>query len=477
MNDIGHELTEARLAKLERRIAGIYSKAARELSGTIDEYFAKFKIRDEEMRAKLDAGEITQERYTQWRLAQIGRGDRFKALQNEVAERYSKANEVAIAYTNDATPSIYSLNRNYAAYTIEQVSGNVGFTLWDEQTVKRLIVDEPELMPYYPPKRALKRGIDLAYGKQQISAAVTSGILQGKSVEKIANDLQTHMVNMERSSAIRTARTAITSAQNAGRMDSYIAAEKMGIKLKRMWMATLDNRTRHAHAMLDGQKAEMDKPFKVDGYSIMFPGDTSAPGYLVYNCRCTIVADIEGIDTSYAQRESTDGVIPNMTYQEWVESKKTVASTAKNGIIGTGAKGALTSQNDPDFLKRDSHAKTYYASIRNSDKNSLVKAIAKNADMESTKVDVAINHLFYSKHNLEKGFTYFDEDYDIAESVQRLRAGINIQPHDLILIQHEALEAEYMSGGMPFEEAHSKAEGVYNYTAALRKYLKENNLE
>ena len=36
--------------------------------------------------------------------------------------------------------------------------------------------------------------------------------------------------------------------------------------------------------MLDGQKAEMGKPFKVDGEEIMFPGDTSAPGYLVYNC-------------------------------------------------------------------------------------------------------------------------------------------------------------------------------------------------
>ena len=53
----------------------------------------------------------------------------------------------------------------------------------------------------------------------------------------------------------------------------------MGIKLKREWVATLDGRTRHAHAMLDGQKAEIGKPFKVDGYDIMFPGDKSAPAY------------------------------------------------------------------------------------------------------------------------------------------------------------------------------------------------------
>lgn len=54
-------------------------------------------------------------------------------------------------------------------------------------------------------------------------------------------------------------------------MDSYKVAEGMGIKLKKQWLATLDNRTRHAHAMLDGQTLDTDKPFKVDGYELMYP--------------------------------------------------------------------------------------------------------------------------------------------------------------------------------------------------------------
>ena len=128
---------------------------------------------------------------------------------------------------------------------------------------------------------------------------------------------------MNKSSAIRTARTAVTGAQNAGRMDSYVAAEKMGIKLKREWLAVIDKRTRHAHAMLDGQKAEMGKPFKVDGEEIMFPGDTSAPGYLVYNCRCTLIASVDGVDTSNAQRRvrnpetGKNELVSDMTYSEW----------------------------------------------------------------------------------------------------------------------------------------------------------------
>ena len=345
-SDLGHQLTDKELAKLERRIAKLYREAGEELQATIDAYFEQFQKRDEEMKALIgtvqNGKEWTEADYKQWRLNQIGRGERYQAMRDKVARRATDANAVAVSYTNDATPGIYSLNRNYSAYTIEQVAGNVGFDLWDEQTVKRLMVEQPDLMPYYPPKRALKRGIDLAYGKKQITASVTSSILQGKSIKHMADDLQKRITTMSRDSAIRTARTAVTGAQNAGRMDSYAAAEKMGIKLRREWVATLDNRTRHAHAMLDGQQADIDKPFKVDGYEIMFPGDTSAPGYLVYNCRCTLIAAVEGVDTSTAQRRARNAdtgqteVISDMSYAEWAGWKKDtkqVASAAKSAII------------------------------------------------------------------------------------------------------------------------------------------------
>lgn len=323
--DAAHLQTDKELAKLEKRIAKIYKAAADDLQSTIDDYFAKFVKRDEKQKARLEAGEITEQEYKQWRLAQMGRGERFKALQSRVAERYTEANETAVRYVNDATPGIYSLNRNYSAYTIEKVAGKVGFDLWDERTVRRLIVDNPEVMPYYPPEKALKRGIDLAYGKKQISASVTSSILQGKSIPNIAKDLQTRIPEMNKASAIRTARTAVTGAQNAGRMDSYVAAEKMGIKVRKEWLATLDGRTRHSHAMLDGKVVDKDKKFE---NGCMFPGDPNGPPWEVYNCRCTLIADVDGIDTSNAQRRvrnpetGKNELVSDMTYSEWAGWKK-----------------------------------------------------------------------------------------------------------------------------------------------------------
>lgn len=320
--DAAHLRTEKELAALERRIAQLYKDAADELQTTIDTYFDQFKKRDEEMKALvgtvINGKEWTEQDYKQWRLNQIARGERYQALRDKIAQRMTDANAIAVSYTNDATPGIYSLNRNFGAYTIERVAGNVGFDLWDEQTVRRLIVEHPELMPYYPADRALQRGIDLAWGKKQITANIISSILQGKSIKDMADDLQKRIPTMNRDSAVRTARTAVTGAQNAGRMDSYAAAEKMGIKLKKEWLATLDSRTRHSHAMLDGEQIEPNETFS---NGCRFPGDPQGPAREVYNCRCTLVADVDGIDTSDGLRRTRDGLIPDMTYAQWKDFK------------------------------------------------------------------------------------------------------------------------------------------------------------
>ena len=296
--DEGRRLTDAELEALEKRIREMYGGAAKNLQQIIDEYFANFRLRDEEMQKLIgtvvNGREWTEEDYKQWRLAQMGRGERFESLRDKLAERLTNANEVAISYVNDATPGIYTLNRNYAAYEVSDAGGD--FTLYNEQTVRRLIVEQPDLMPYYPKEKAVRRGIDLEFGKKQITNAVTSGILMGRSSRGIAADLRRRIIDMSVESAIRAARTAVTAAENGGRQATYEKAADMGIEMQREWIATKDHRTREWHGKADGQRVGADEAFTVGGEKLMFPGDKShgASGWNIYNCRCALKAFVKG---------------------------------------------------------------------------------------------------------------------------------------------------------------------------------------
>lgn len=191
--------------------------------------------------------------------------------------------------------------------------------------MRRLIVEQPDLIPYYPQKLAVKRGIDLEYGKKQITASVTSGILQGKSISKIAADLQQRIVSMSVESAIRTARTAVTAAENSGREDTFRRAAEMGIDVKYQWVATLDARTRAEHGHADGQVRNAGEPFDVGGEKLLFPGDRThgASGWNIYNCRC-----VKTIWDKYSKKDPGKRrarnfqtgeweIIDDKTYDEW----------------------------------------------------------------------------------------------------------------------------------------------------------------
>ena len=327
MHDLAHELTEQELAALERRIAAVYGAAEKELREKASEYFSKFIERDKHQQELLAAGKITEQQYKQWRLAQIGRGKRFEALRDDVAQRCTEANKVAVSYLNDITPGIYSLNHNYAAYTIEQVAGDVGFTLYDERTVKRLIMGDPTLLP----KRRVDAPKDLKWNRTRFTAEITSGILLGESIGKIANRVQ-NLSDANRAGALRNARTAVNSAQNAGRQDAYNQAADMGLPLWKRWIATKDFKTRHNHAMLDGERVPLKDPFEIDGSKIMFPCDPTGRADLVWNCRCTMATEeAEGIEAEPRQMRVRDPetgrnrLVNEMSYYEWLEfaSKRT----------------------------------------------------------------------------------------------------------------------------------------------------------
>lgn len=153
-----------------------------------------------------------------------------------------------------------------------------------------------------------------------------------------------------------------------------------------------------------------------------------------------------------------------------------IENSSQSDIIERGAlSGALNDKNDPKGKKRKEHAENIYNSIRNNKKEPFVKSVEKSSGAEREKVEKAYRHLFVDKHNLKKGYAYFDPDYYMAESLRRLRANDNVQEHDKMLIFHEALEYDIMKENpdMSYEEAHEIASKTYNYSKALMEWLEK----
>lgn len=288
MADIAHAKTDQKLEEMEKRLSAIYSRAEKEIQKTADEYFSKFAKQDEAKKKLVEAGKLTEEEYTKWRKGKVMYGKRFTEMKEQCAKQLLNVNQTAIAYVNGELPEVYALNYNAIAGSVDGVGG-YSFTLVDADTVRNLAVTDTSLLPY----KELDPAKDIPWNMKKINAETLQGILQGESMDKIAKRIM-NVQEMNKTQAIRSARTIVTGAENKGRQDSYKRAEEDGIVMKREWIATNDSRTRHWHAELDGVEVDIDEPWHNEFGEIMFPGDPSADPANTYNCRCSMRSIVKG---------------------------------------------------------------------------------------------------------------------------------------------------------------------------------------
>lgn len=309
--DYGHRGADKKLMALIRRLNLSYRQARINLSQKIEDYLAQFEKDDAMMRALYDSGELSHEDYTKWKYSTLAGTKQWKNMLNQLSDDLTHQNEIAASMINDTLPDVYALNHNYGTYEAEKGSGyDTTYTLYDKNVVKQLLTEHGDLLPQ--PSVPIEK--DKLWNRQHLQSAMLQGILTGESMKDIAKRFQS-VTGMTENAAIRNARTAVTGAENAGRVDSYIRAEKMGIKMKQMWMATLDSRTRDSHAILDGEQQEVGKEFS---NGCRYPGDPKGRPEEVYNCRCTLVAVVDGADpynpnlrpSEYLQEQG-------LTYDEW----------------------------------------------------------------------------------------------------------------------------------------------------------------
>lgn len=286
--DSAHKKTDKKLAEMERHLSNIYERSKKELEKKTADFWKAFERKDNAKKAKLKAGEITEEEYKRWRKNQLMSGKHWDEMVKTVSKEMLNADKTAIAYVNGKLPEIYALNYNALEDATSGIKG-YSFELVDASTVRNLATSDKTILPY---KEVDGKKVE-RWNTQKVNSEVLQGIIQGESTQKIAKRLE-NVVGMEKKSALRNARTTTTSAENKGRMDSYHDAQKQGIILKKRWISTHDPRTREEHLELDDQIVDVDEPFQNSLGDIMYPGDPDADPANVYNCRCTMASFVEG---------------------------------------------------------------------------------------------------------------------------------------------------------------------------------------
>lgn len=520
MSDVVHDAADKEITRLARLMAKEFKAAHKDMAKSLETKLAGYERELIQWQKDVKAGKRTEKEFKAWENARCADIGRTQGLTEALANDLVQADQRATEHIRGALPGVYAENYNYGSYQAQQGKIVPTFALYDEGTVANLLDEDKQLLP--APRVNIPK--DMRWNASHVRSALTQSFLTGESIPDMAKRLR-GVADMNVRSAIRIARTAITGTENRARVDSYVAANDIGINCEKQWMASLDGRTRDSHRALDGHHV---KPDAVFDNGCRFPGDPQAPAGEAYNCRCTLVAYIPGHNTMKDRSEVT---VDSLSYEEWKAgvkeqqpesasgrslekflelpsvqkhikasgvSKKKLTDAMREDMRSQGYQdlrafktlpknrqqdtftrvcGALNNTNDPDNQRRRKHAIAYYEEIRNRNELAEAKRIAKGAGVSEEDALIALRHLFKEKHELPNGqFTYFYEDFEIAQSWDRLGSKKEKLPHDMLLIPHELEEAKLMSKGMSQEEAHNVASMKYNYAKAVRDYLKKKGV-
>lgn len=299
-SDFMSEKMDEQLELLEERLTALYASTATEVNAKFMAFSESFKEADMEMLAKLEAGEITQAEYSLWVQKNILQSDLYSATVDSLTTMMVNADIAAMAMVNGELPFViaqsYNFTQSLGFAAADKAGLSVGtFQVYNAKSVEILLKKDPNLFPL--PKVDIPE--DKKWNQTKINQQIASSMLKGDTIPQVAENLQ-KVTDMDKNSAIRNARTAMTGAENMGRNESAAYLKEKGIPVREQWSATHDNRTRDTHVMLDGTYQDENGYFGADFLAtpLRFAGDPLGDPEEVYNCRCRTSIVLEGIDHS-----------------------------------------------------------------------------------------------------------------------------------------------------------------------------------
>lgn len=325
----GYLLTEREREAIEAAIVEQYKVSLKNIQDKMGAMIAKAR----------DAGIAPADQYN-WMIQY----NRLDSLRVQVYDEYKKLAKNVTKLQLEAFDLSFSNQYYRTAYQLDW-SAPITFSPLDPNLVRYAITGEVEAWKaikaaigaadnYVPVAGTLKSLIANNQNKaiRDIWAQINAGLINGEGVTAIAKRIDTIMggvyngeVYGDLYKALRIAKTEGHRAQNMAELAKAYEAEEAGLKMQKMWDATLDSAVRPEHAALDGKRVPVDGTWNMAGYEVSHPGDPSLPPSLSINCRCHSVPVTEDYEPkARIGRDPVTGrnqVFDYKTFDEWAKEK------------------------------------------------------------------------------------------------------------------------------------------------------------
>lgn len=245
--------------------------------------------------------------------------NRLVNLEREITEQVRHLNSNVKSISTSAIKDTFSFNYYYTGYALETSVGiKMGFGLLNPKVVEASILNQLDRIKWS--KR--ETGHSAKY-IQQIKEEITQGLIQGKGYVKVAREIKnkTDLTAFRVDRIVQTETHRVqTQGFNAAVEKTNVAADRLNMKIFKVWVATLDLKTRDTHRHLDGQKADDEGLFHSKGLTAEGPGLFGVAEEDI-NCRCNSRTEIEGLSPTKRKDNISKELIIYKNYSEWFENR------------------------------------------------------------------------------------------------------------------------------------------------------------
>lgn len=319
--DKGHKFTDKEIERLEASLRRHYGKTNKAVTDMLTEHLKQYEDRIAEYQQRLDSGAMTEQQYEDAVFMLITSGQDWIDTEDAIVSEYVDADVSAMKIVGASMTGIYLYNHLYKSGRMNSrargrfpLEFEMPRVFRDKNNPFAIVTDllngkafKRMLPPPNPDKMK-----DRLWHRVKLNSIIRQGIRKGKSVNDIAYNIE-RLTKMDIVAAFRAARTGCTNAENSGKLDAMVAfRDKYGIGVKKMWYATLDGRTRTQHREVHGEVRELEEEFS---NGLLFPADPNGAPSDIYNCRCTMLEVIDGVDPDIADAPS------GKSREEWIEEK------------------------------------------------------------------------------------------------------------------------------------------------------------